>query len=226
MTERGHPRRERHGARATSGQGRTGAPGGDDGVPHQRAAQGLGQIGGVATGEIDQAGALHLRGNRCVLGVVAIVDVQSHGLHAKALGLRSTQVVPALNHGRSVGHRRRRQLHVSWRATGDEAAFNLGHLGQILTRTDQGQGARALIFAHCIPSSHDSRTSQRRTVRQSVHCLIRFTIMASPSNLAHPNHVGRPRASGFLFGALHQRRRVRIRRRARSGLERSRGSAS
>jgi len=93
----------------------------------------------MTTREIHQSRAINLRRDYWVIGVLAFIDFEDHGFHAESIGLGPAQVVPPFNDGWAVGYRRGRQLDVARRATGDEPAFDLGHLGKVLTRSDQGQ---------------------------------------------------------------------------------------
>ena len=65
--DRGHPVGQGNRSRRASGQRRAGQPGGFDGRPDARPAQGPGEVGRVSAGQVDQAGAVHQR--RQVLGL-------------------------------------------------------------------------------------------------------------------------------------------------------------
>ena len=90
-----HVAAESHGAGGTTRERRSLSPGPMDGIPHRSVDQCSGEMFGVASGQIDQAGTADRLG---VVGVVCVLPgsyVDDDLLDTESLGCSSSQIVPA-----------------------------------------------------------------------------------------------------------------------------------
>ena len=137
----GDPVGERDRPGGAAGQRRARPPGGLDGGPDPRAAQGPGQELRAAARQVDQAGAGYQGGQVFGSGLVAVPDHHGNLLDAETFGLRGAQVEPVPEPVRTLGRRRGRDLDVTARASLDQGALNTRHDGQVLAAAHQRQRA-------------------------------------------------------------------------------------
>ena len=92
----GRPVGDRHRAGTAPGQGRAGNVSGHDRVPHGGVAQRVGEVGGIATREVNETGTGNLRRQCWVVGVGPRAHVDHDLFDAEPLGLRLAKLVPAV----------------------------------------------------------------------------------------------------------------------------------
>ncbi len=152
--DRGHPVGQGDRSRRASGQRRAGPPGGFDGRPDARPAQGPGEVGRVSAGQVDQAGAGYQRRQLFGLGFGPVPDDHGNLLDPEPLGLGRAQVEPVLQAPPSLGRRRRRDLDVPARASLDQQALDVRHDRQVLAASHQRQRPLAGIRCHDGPAGY------------------------------------------------------------------------
>ena len=146
---RRHPVGQGDRSRGASGQRRAGPPGGFDGRPDARPAQGPGEVGRVSAGQVDQAGARYQRRQLFGLGFGPVPDDHGNLLDPEPLGLGRAQIEPVLQALAPLGRRRRRDLDVPARASLDQQALDARHDRQVLAASHQRQRSRPRAGIRC-----------------------------------------------------------------------------
>ena len=90
-----HVAAECHGAGGATCERRSLPPGSMDGLPHRSIDQCSGEVFGVASGQIDQAGTADRLGVVCVICVLSGSHVDDDLLDTESLSCPSSQIVPA-----------------------------------------------------------------------------------------------------------------------------------
>ena len=140
--DRGHPVGQGDRSRRASRQRRAGPPGGFDGRPDARPAQGPREVERVSAGQVDQAGAGHQGGQIFGLGFGPVPDDHGNLIYPEPLGLGRAQIEPVLQALPPLGRRRRRDLDVPARASLDQQALDVRHDRQVLATSHQRQRPR------------------------------------------------------------------------------------
>ena len=137
--DRGHPVGQGDRSRRASRQRRAGPPGGFDGRPDARPAQGPREVERVSAGQVDQAGAGHQGGQIFGLGFGPVPDDHGNLIYPEPLGLGRAQIEPVLQALPPLGRRRRGDLDVPARASVDQQALDVRHDRQVLAASHQRQ---------------------------------------------------------------------------------------
>jgi hypothetical protein len=141
----GDPVGERDRPGGAAGQRRARPPGGFDGGPDPRAAQGPGEELRVAAGQVDQASAGYQGGQVFGSGLVAVPDDHGNRLRTETFGLGRAQVEPVPQPLRALGRRRGRDLDVAARAPLDQGTLDARHDLQVLAAAHQRERARSRV---------------------------------------------------------------------------------
>ncbi len=122
-----------------------------DGAPDQGVAEGLHQVARVATGEVDEPGALHLARELGVVGVLPAEHPQREGLDPHGAVVGGTQADPVVDALVALERRSGGQEDGALGAAGEQLGVDLAHPREELAATHQGDGPDRPARAHLVP---------------------------------------------------------------------------